>query len=69
MKVKCHGYYGNHEHDLKDMLILNSIQIKPFGIIAKIELRCPDCGAPGEYITLRREFTAKQPKKGEKESP
>jgi len=57
MKVKCGGWYGEHEHDLKEMLILNSVSVKPFGMEAKLEFRCPDCGAPGEYITLRRDFT------------
>jgi hypothetical protein len=56
MKIKCAGWYGSHEHDLKDMLILNSVSVKSFGVEARLELRCPDCGAPGEYITLRRDF-------------
>ena len=53
MKVKC-GYYG-HEYNLIDGLHLKSITTTTHGIVARIELRCPECNHT-EYLTIRKDF-------------
>lgn len=48
------GYY-NHKYELKDGLILKSVQISTKEIIAKVHLVCPECGHT-VYYTLRSEL-------------